>query len=215
MKTSEAGRKLIQQFEGCRLQAYRDCVGVLTIGYGHTGDVAAGQVITQQRADELMVKDLERFERGVERCVTVPLTQEQFDALVSFSYNLGTGSLQKSTLLRKLNGKDYQGAAQEFVKWNKAGGKVLAGLTRRREAEKAMFLSGKTTAVPKEEKEFETVTITAEVLNIRKGAGVGYPIVGKLQKGMTCTVEKRKNPQEVWGKLTDREGYICMKYTRS
>ncbi|KMN76189.1 muraminidase [Chromobacterium sp. LK11] len=141
MNISANGVKLIQQFEGLRLKAYQDAVGVWTIGYGHTGpDVTPGLVITQAQADALLARDLSRFEAGVTRLVQVPLNQNQFDALVSFSYNLGLGSLQNSTLLRLLNQRDYAGATAQFPRWNKAGGKVLPGLTRRRAAEQALFL---------------------------------------------------------------------------
>ncbi|OQS37343.1 lysozyme [Chromobacterium haemolyticum] len=141
MNISANGIKLIQQFEGLRLKAYQDAVGVWTIGYGHTGpNVTPGLVITQAQADALLARDLSRFETGVTRLVQVPLNQNQFDALVSFSYNLGLGSLQNSTLLRLLNQRDYAGAAAQFPRWNKAGGKVLPGLTRRRAAEQALFL---------------------------------------------------------------------------
>ncbi|PTU67542.1 muraminidase [Chromobacterium sp. Panama] len=141
MNISANGVKLIQQFEGLRLKAYQDAVGVWTIGYGHTGpDVTPGLVISQAQADALLARDLNRFETGVSRLVSVPLNQNQFDALLSFSYNLGQGSLQNSTLLRLLNQRDYAGAAAQFPRWNKAGGKVLPGLTRRRAAEQALFL---------------------------------------------------------------------------
>ncbi|NHR05165.1 lysozyme [Chromobacterium haemolyticum] len=141
MNISANGIKLIQQFEGLRLKAYQDAVGVWTIGYGHTGpDVTPGLVISQAQADGLLARDLNRFETGVSRLALVPLNQNQFDALVSFSYNLGLGSLQNSTLLRLLNQRDYAGAAAQFPRWNKAGGKVLPALTRRRAAEQALFL---------------------------------------------------------------------------
>ena len=140
MKTNAAGIALIQQFEGLRLAAYQDVVGVWTIGYGHTGpDVRAGQTITQAQATALLQQDLSRFEAGVSRLVTVPLNGNQFSALVSFSYNLGLGSLQGSTLLRLLNARDYAGAAGQFPLWDKAGGKALPGLLRRRQAEQALF----------------------------------------------------------------------------
>lgn len=142
LKTSAAGRALIAKFEGLRLTAYQDMVGVWTIGYGHTGpDVKPGLVITQQQADQLLVNDLAKFERGVNALVTVKIKQSQFDALVSFSYNLGLGSLQQSTLLRLLNAGNFQAAADQFLRWNRAGGHVVAGLSRRRAAERDMFLS--------------------------------------------------------------------------
>ena len=142
MKISQKGINLIKVFEGLSLKAYKDSVGVITIGYGSTGPhVSMGQTITEAQAESLLKSDLSRFEKGVSDLVPVPLNQNQFDALVSFSFNLGLGNLKSSTLLRKLNSLDYSGASKEFERWNKAGGKVLAGLTRRRIAERDLFLS--------------------------------------------------------------------------
>lgn len=146
MQTSDKGIALIKQFEGCKLTAYQDSVGVWTIGYGWTQPVdgkpiRAGMTIKQETAERLLKTGLISYESDVSRLVKVGLTQGQFDALVSFTYNLGARSLSTSTLLRKLNAGDYTGAANEFLRWNKAGGKVLNGLTRRREAERALFLS--------------------------------------------------------------------------
>lgn len=146
MQTSDKGIALIKQFEGCKLTAYQDSVGVWTIGYGWTQPVdgkpiRAGMTIKQETAERLLKTGLVRYESDVSRLVKVNLTQGQFDALVSFTYNLGARSLSTSTLLRKINAGDYTGAADEFLRWNKAGGKVLNGLTRRREAERALFLS--------------------------------------------------------------------------
>ena len=146
MQISDKGIALIKQFEGCKLTAYQDSVGVWTIGYGWTQPVdgkpiRAGMTIKQETADRLLKTGLVSYESDVSRLVKVGLTQGQFDALVSFTYNLGARSLSTSTLMRKLNASDYAGAADEFLRWNKAGGKVLNGLTRRREAERALFLS--------------------------------------------------------------------------
>ncbi|MEG6302753.1 lysozyme [Enterobacter hormaechei] len=146
MQTSEKGIALIKEFEGCKLTAYQDSVGVWTIGYGWTQPVdgkpiRAGMTIKQETAERLLKTGLVSYESDVSRLVKVVLTQGQFDALVSFTYNLGAQSLSTSTLLRKLNAGDYAGAADELLRWNKAGGKVLNGLTRRREAERALFLS--------------------------------------------------------------------------
>ncbi|MBE3178212.1 lysozyme [Enterobacter cloacae complex sp. P3B] len=146
MHTSEKGIALIKEFEGCKLTAYQDSVGVWTIGYGWTQPVdgkpiRAGMTIKQETAERLLKAGLVSYESDVSRLVKVGLTQGQFDALVSFTYNLGARSLSTSTLLRKLNAGDCAGAADEFLRWNKAGGKVLNGLTRRREAERALFLS--------------------------------------------------------------------------
>lgn len=145
MQTSDKGIALIKQFEGCKLTAYQDSVGVWTIGYGWTKPVdgkpiRAGMTIKQETAERLLKTGLVSYESDVSRLVKVGLTQGKFDALVSFTYNLGARSLSTSTLLRKLNAGDYAGAADEFLRWNKAGGKVLNGLTRRREAERDLFL---------------------------------------------------------------------------
>ena len=141
MKTSLKGIALIKEYEGLRLGAYLCSAGVLTIGYGHTGGVKEGDLITEQKAEQLLQDDLKKFENGVLRLVRVPLTQNQFDALVSFAFNLGVWNLGKSTLLKMLNDRDYKGAASQFIRWNKAAGKELAGLTRRRIAESELFLS--------------------------------------------------------------------------
>ncbi len=141
MIISDAGIELIKSFEGCKLEAYRCPADVLTIGYGHTGDVDEGQIITEHQADVLLRSDLTTFERCVNALVVVPVTQSQFDALVSFAFNLGCNALRKSTLLRMLNEGDDVGAGQQFERWNKSNGRALAGLTRRRAAERDLFLA--------------------------------------------------------------------------
>lgn len=141
--TSERGKAKIKSHEGLRLKAYPDpATGgePWTIGYGHTGGVKPGDVITQEQADRFLASDLLRFERAVSKLAPVT-TQGQFDALVSFAYNLGEGNLASSTLLKKHNAGDYVGAAMEFGRWNKANGKVMAGLSRRREEEAEMYQS--------------------------------------------------------------------------
>jgi len=146
MQISNAGISLIKEFEGCRLKAYQDSVGVWTIGYGWTQPVdgrkiGPGMVIDQATAERLLKCGLVQYEQGVNQLVKVIITQGQFDALVSFAYNLGLRSLSTSTLLRKLNAGDKQGAAEEFGKWVNAGGVRLNGLVKRREAERKLFLS--------------------------------------------------------------------------
>lgn len=142
MKISQKGVDLIKSFEGLELKSYKDSVGVWTWGYGSTGPhVTPDKVGTKEEAEQLIKKDLERFEKGVSDLVKVPLSQNQYDALVSFSFNLGLSNLKSSTLLKKLNASDYSGASKEFERWNRAGGKVLNGLTRRRIAERNLFLS--------------------------------------------------------------------------
>jgi lysozyme len=139
---NDAGVALVREFEGCRLDAYRCPAGIPTIGYGATGpDIRMGMKWTQEQADERLAEDLARFAEGVERLVLVDLTDNQFAALVSFAYNVGLGALAGSTLLRKLNAGDYEGAADQFPRWNKGGGRVLPGLVRRRAAERDLFLS--------------------------------------------------------------------------
>ncbi len=147
MNTSATMRQMIEGWEGLRLSAYQDVVGVWTIGYGHTGGVVPGETITQAEADTFMSNDLHTFEVAVTDYVgSAPTSQGQFDAMVSFAYNLGSGALKNSTLLKKHNAGDFQGAADEFLKWNHAGGQVLAGLTRRREGERARYLDDTVTA---------------------------------------------------------------------
>ncbi|WP_321782279.1 lysozyme [Paraburkholderia sp. J94] len=142
MKINSAGISLIKQYEGLFLITYADVVGVLTIGYGHTGsDVKPGLIITQTQADQLLDDDLARFEKGVSRLARVPLNPNQFSALVSFSFNLGLGNLGNSTLLRDLNRGDYVAAANQFPRWDRAGGRELPGLLKRRRAEQALFLT--------------------------------------------------------------------------
>ncbi|MEX3240513.1 lysozyme [Serratia quinivorans] len=146
MQISNAGISLIKQFEGCKLKAYQDSVGVWTIGYGWTQPVdgrkiGPGMVIDQATAERLLKCGLVQYEQGVNQLVKVIISQGQFDALVSFAYNLGLRSLSTSTLLRKLNAGDKQGAADEFGKWVNAGGVRLNGLVKRRAAERELFLS--------------------------------------------------------------------------
>jgi GH24 family phage-related lysozyme (muramidase) len=135
------GLELIKSSEGCVLYTYDDGVGVPTIGYGHTEGVEWGQTITQSEAEELLKQDLNYFEKEVTRLVTVPLNNNQFSALVSFTFNVGTGALAESTLLRFLNQGDYIGASQQFGRWVNGGGKEMAGLIFRRSLERELFLT--------------------------------------------------------------------------
>ena len=145
MKTSRTGIDLIRKWEGCRLAAYRCPAGVWTIGYGHTSmagppTVTAGLKITQQEADDILVRDLVKYEAAVDRALTRSPTQPQFDACVSLCYNIGQGAFAGSSVARKFNAGDISGAADAFLLWNKAGGKVLPGLEARRADERRMFL---------------------------------------------------------------------------
>jgi lysozyme len=138
-----AGRALIKSFESRALVAYKCPAGIWTIGYGHTRDVMQGQLITPERAEELLDYDLELFANTVEALVDVPINENQFAALVAFAFNVGAGALRTSTLLTKLNSGDPEGARAQFAKWDRAhvDGKVvsLPGLTRRRAAEAKLF----------------------------------------------------------------------------
>ena len=140
MKISENGKSLIKKFEGCELESYQDSVGVWTIGFGHTKGVRQGQSITKDEALAMLDEELIEYEEYVEKLVEVPLNQDQFDALVCWVYNLGPTNLATSTLLYKLNKGQYDDVPSEIKRWNKAGGEVLKGLVRRREAEALLFL---------------------------------------------------------------------------
>ena len=142
---SKTGIDLISSFEGIRLNSYDDGVGVWTIGIGTTVypngvKVKKGDKCILEQAKEYFAHDLKSFEKTVNDSVKAPLSQNQFDALISIAYNIGSTAFKNSTLLKKLNAKDYAGAADQFLRWNKGGGKVLKGLVRRREAERALFL---------------------------------------------------------------------------
>lgn len=167
MKVSDKALKMLKHHEGVRTKPYRDVVALWTVGVGHlmypeqarlpnkknakpdyTGmcreDVQLkpedNRVFSMEEVDGLLKSDLATFERGVDRLITVPLSQNQFDALVSFSFNVGLGTLQRSTLRQKINRDDYEGAADEFLKYTMAGGKVFKGLVNRRNDERALFL---------------------------------------------------------------------------
>lgn len=143
MKTSESGLKLIKQFEGFRAEAYKPIPSdPWTIGYGFTDGVAIGDTITRQQAEARLRRELVKYEQGVMRATGGNVDQAQFDALVSFAFNVGVAGMAGSTVIKRHNVGDYQAAARAFSLWNKAGGRVLAGLTRRRAAEAALYLSG-------------------------------------------------------------------------
>ena len=140
MQISNAGLALIKESEGLRLEAYKDAVGIWTIGYGSTGEnVRPGMKITEDEANDMLMADVMECETCIEEHVTVDLTQGQFDALCSFIFNLGCAAFTRSTLLRLLNEEDYDGAEQQFHRWVNAGGVKLAGLVTRRAAEAELF----------------------------------------------------------------------------
>lgn len=136
------GVNMIKDFESFQAAAYVCPAGVLTIGYGTTQGVKRGQVISEKQAAALLARDLATFENAVKRLVKVPLKQHQFDALVSFAHNCGAGALASSTLLKLVNAGQFQLVPAQFLRWNKAGGRVLGGLTRRRRAEAWLWTTG-------------------------------------------------------------------------
>lgn len=144
MKLNKAGIDLIKSFEGCKLKAYPDPAtksDPWTIGYGHTGpEVVKGLVWTQEEADRALNKDLDKFCKSLTSIIKCKLSENQFSALVSLVYNIGTGNFRKSTLLKLINTNELSKAALEFPKWSKANGKQMAGLLRRRLAEQELFL---------------------------------------------------------------------------
>ena len=202
MNISETGIQLIKKFEGCSLKAYKCPAGIWTIGYGHTLGVKEGQTITKEQAETFLKQDIRSFELTVNNLVNVPLNQGQFDALVSFCYNLGTGNLKKSTLLKLINKKDYIGAAEQFDRWVYASGKKLPGLVKRRTAEKELFLKNICN---------DAYVVTANSLNVRKNAGTNYKILKVLHKN---DIVKISNISDNWGKLTDNSGWVSMKYLK-
>src|ERR1700740_260318 len=141
MNYSKNGLHLTEQFEGCKLLAYLDQAGVPTIGYGHTRGVRMGMACTQEQAEAWLLEDAAAAEHAVNSLVSVPLSQDQFDALVDLAFNVGVGNFQRSTLLKVLNSGNFESAALEFEKWNRAGGLVRDGLTRRRLAKKDLFFT--------------------------------------------------------------------------
>lgn len=141
MNIGPRGVALIKRYEGCRLEAYDDGVGVWTIGWGHTGpEVKPGLRITQFEADTLLLSDLRWAEEAVRNRVTTRLRPSQFDALVSFTFNLGAGAFARSTLLKRVNEKQHARVVEQFGKWVIGGGKPMLGLARRRAAEAALYL---------------------------------------------------------------------------
>lgn len=142
MNYSPALLELVKEFEGFRATSYQDQGGVWTLGYGHTKGVKSGDTCTQEQADALLAGDIAESVNAVNRLVGFPIAQAQFDALVDFTYNLGSGALAGSELLRKVNRGDFEGAANEFKRWNHVNKVEVAGLTRRRAAEERLFREG-------------------------------------------------------------------------
>lgn len=152
MFMTDEGLELIKQFEGFRSAAYRDPVGVWTIGYGHTSmagvpEVKPGLSISDAEATEILARDVDQFARGVRALLRVDLSDGQFSALVSFAYNVGLGALKKSSVLTAVNARDFAAVPRRLQLWTKAGGHVLPGLVKRRAAEAALFAAASVVAV--------------------------------------------------------------------
>ena len=139
MKISEDGLELINKFEGCETTAYQDSVGVWTIGFGHTKGVEEGQTCSIEDAESMLADEMDEYEGYINNMVKVDLQQHEFDALVAWVYNLGPTNLGESTMLKVLNGGQFDRVPEEMNRWTRAGGKILEGLVRRRQAESLMF----------------------------------------------------------------------------
>lgn len=191
MKINQATIDLIKSFEGCRLDAYADIVGVWTIGYGLTAGalegvvVSRGMVITQAQADAYLAAVLEKFGESILRKMTRKPTDNQFGAMLSLAYNIGVGAFIKSTCLKRFNAGDMEGAAEALTWFNKAGGKVVRGLVRRREAERDLFLSGVAEPVAVKpdalrESHAASTTMQATAATIGSGAGAAITAISSL-----------------------------------
>lgn len=159
MKISQKGIDLIKLYEGCKLFAYRDSVGVVTIGYGHTKDVKMGQAITQKQAEDFLREDIVSVEKFL-NLLGINFTQNQFDALCSWTFNLGIGNLKSSTMCKKMmTGASDEEVTDQLIKWHNAGGKPLLGLMKRRAAEANMFLGFVRYEVIKVNEEYKIVKV--------------------------------------------------------
>lgn len=182
MSVNQATLNLIKQYEGCKLTAYQDIVGIWTIGYGTTAaaglgiEPAKGMTITQERAEDLLRQGVEKFADTVDAMITAKVNANEFGACVSLAYNIGPNAFAKSTVLRELNAGHKDKAAAAFRMWNKAGGEVIQGLVNRREAEIKLFLTPVTAdmhsaaPVEKEQPESIWVIIINAILAIFKGS---------------------------------------------
>lgn len=235
---SDAGYGIIKEFEGLRLKAYPDPAtggAPWTIGYGHTKGVKSGDVITEEIANQFLYEDAMEAWQGILEVVTVKLEQWELDALTSFVFNLGIGNFKSSTLLRKLNAGDKLGAANEFLRWNKAAGKVMAGLTRRREAERKLFLNQGEKPVapflipaltslisaapdlirvfgssPQAEKNAKAAEIVVNAAKIATGATNEQDLVEKIESKNPVVIEQvQQAVREVWYEINVDTGGIA------
>jgi len=185
MRMSDQGiDALLKKFEGCKLKAYKDPVGIWTIGYGHTSaagepDVTEGLTITQAEAEAILKRDLIKYEKPVADMVKVPLSQHQFDVLVDFAYNAGVGNLKSSTLLKRVNAGDFDAVPNELMKWTKAKRKELPGLVRRRRAESEWWRDLSNKPVVEEDQRVEPDPVPVKKITESKQAN-GAVVLGAL-----------------------------------
>lgn len=189
MNINKATIDLVKAFEGCKLTAYRDPVGVWTIGYGTTARAGlgiiptGGMTITQAEADQLLADGLNKFADQIRPMINAGLNDNQFGASVSLAYNIGVHAYSTSSALKHINSGDYDRAANSILLFNKAGGKVLKGLVRRREAERKLFLTPVFEQAPEFDERISPVqstTMQASALQIASGAGAGISALGSL-----------------------------------
>lgn len=189
MNVSRRGIEIIKQFEGFKADAYPD-PGTggepWTIGYGTTKGIRPGMTVTQEQATAFLARDVALFSAEVERLVKVPLTQNQHDALVSLVYNIGPGAFAKSTLLKKLNAGRYDDVPSEMARWNKAGGRVLNGLVRRRAAEAELWNDTDVAGMPQavqasDPPPRQSVGVTAAVATAAPAASAAAGVLGVAQ----------------------------------
>lgn len=187
MNVTRSAVNLVKEFEGFRAKAYRDPVGIWTIGYGTTAaagvgiEPQAGMTITEAEAEEYLHAALDKFAAQIAPSITAPINDNQFGAFVSLAYNIGPGAFKKSSALRLFNEGQVKKAADAILLWNKAGGKVLKGLTRRREAERALFLTVADGEKPADRTTpIKSTTVQASAVQIASGAGAGIAAVGAL-----------------------------------
>lgn len=174
MRLSKNGYKLLKQFEGCRLKAYKDIVGIWTIGYGFTKGVKEGDVTTQAQCDARLVEELREYEDAVRKALIASYSQNEFDAIVLLTWNIGIAGMARSSVVKAHNRLDNQAAARAFGLWNKAGGKEVVGLTRRRASEAALYLTPEPNEkdLPMPQKVDEEKPMTESTIN-RAGAIAG------------------------------------------
>lgn len=201
MRTSNKGIELIKSFEGIKTKAYLCPAGVWTIGYGHTKNVQKNDTCTMAQAIAFLKEDLRVFECAIDDLVKVELNQNQFDALISFVYNVGAGAFKDSTMRKFINAGHFPLAAGQFDRWVYAKNVKLEGLVRRRAAEKKLFLSPVSNS--------NNYKVIATGLNVRKQPGTTYKIVKVLTKN---TVVEITETNSNWGKLSDGSGWVSMKY---